>query len=91
MTFSIPNNHSPVYWWVFVIWVTSIIIWGGLTPTDSNFPTKVHVYNPDEIIDASAGKVEAFISPGNEALIKLQATVIKSDENMRRYSVEKVS
>lgn len=51
---------------------------------------KVHVYNPDEVVDASAGKVEAFVSAGTEALIKLQATVIRSDENMRRYSMEKV-
>lgn len=50
----------------------------------------MQIYNPDEIIDASAGKVEAFVSAGTEVLIKLQATVIKSDENMRRYSVEKV-
>lgn len=36
------------------------------------------------------GRVEALISSETETLVKIGATVIKSDDNIRRYSKEKV-
>lgn len=49
------------------------------------------MYNPDEISDPSAGGVAALISSGTETLLKIGATVIRTDENIRRYSVENVA
>lgn len=50
----------------------------------------MQVYNPGEISDPSTGIVETLISVGTESLIKLTATVTQSDDNIRRYSIEKV-
>lgn len=40
--------------------------------------------------DQSAGRVSALISAGAETAVKIGATVIKSDENIRQYSLQKV-
>lgn len=40
--------------------------------------------------DRSAGRVEALISSGTETLTKIGATTFKSDDNIQRYSIEKV-
>lgn len=41
--------------------------------------------------DQSAGRIESLISAGTETLAKIGATVIKSDDNIRRYSIGKVN
>lgn len=41
--------------------------------------------------EQSAGRIEALVSAGTETLAKIGATVIKSDDNIRRYSIEKVN
>lgn len=56
-----------------------------------SFYFQVQVYNPDEKPDQSAGRIEALVSAGTETLAKIGATVIKSDDNIRRYSIEKVN
>lgn len=40
--------------------------------------------------DQSAGRVEAMVSTGTETLVKIGATITKSDDNIQRYSIEKV-
>lgn len=48
------------------------------------------MYKTDQVPDQSAGRVEALISSGTETLVKIGATEVRSDSNIRRYSIEKV-